>query len=325
VAASIWERDIMGDAPSGNLWAITCYFNPMGYRRRLANYRVFRQHLAVPLVTVELSFDGRFQLQPEDADILKQLQGGAVLWQKERLLNVAVASLPEHCEQVAWVDCDIVFANKDWVDRASTALEEWPLVHLFHARHEIPRDTALDPFGSWEAYRTSQSAVYRIVAEKTAQEEVSIPGGLLARRSTNGLAWAGRRDVLEEHGLYDACIVGGGDRAILCAALGEFNRLALAREMNARRAEHYRAWARPFFDRIRGKVGYILGHVCHLWHGDLIDRRHGARHQQLAQFDFDPFTDIALAASGAWRWNSDKRDLHAFVQRYFESRNEDGV
>ncbi len=30
------------------LWAITCYFNPIGYRRKLANYRLFRHRLSVP-------------------------------------------------------------------------------------------------------------------------------------------------------------------------------------------------------------------------------------------------------------------------------------
>ena len=52
----------MADSRSGNLWAITCYFNPVGYRRRLENYRMFRQRLKVPLVAVELSFDEKFQL-----------------------------------------------------------------------------------------------------------------------------------------------------------------------------------------------------------------------------------------------------------------------
>ena len=47
----------MADPRSANLWAITCYFNPVGYRRRLENYRMFRQRLKVPLVAVELSFD----------------------------------------------------------------------------------------------------------------------------------------------------------------------------------------------------------------------------------------------------------------------------
>ena len=44
------------------LWAITCYFNPTGYRRRLQNYRAFRERLNVPLVTVEQSFSGQFSL-----------------------------------------------------------------------------------------------------------------------------------------------------------------------------------------------------------------------------------------------------------------------
>jgi hypothetical protein len=33
---------------SANLWAVTCYFNPCGYRRRAFNYRIFRQRLQAP-------------------------------------------------------------------------------------------------------------------------------------------------------------------------------------------------------------------------------------------------------------------------------------
>ena len=48
------------DAPTASggddLWAITSYFNPAGYRRRLANFKTFRKHLQLPLVAVELAF-----------------------------------------------------------------------------------------------------------------------------------------------------------------------------------------------------------------------------------------------------------------------------
>src|SRR5262245_37018879 len=71
--------------PAG-LWAITSYFNPARYRRKLQNYRVFRERLAVPLVTAELAFDG-FDLDAGDAEVLVRVRGGDVLWQKERLLN----------------------------------------------------------------------------------------------------------------------------------------------------------------------------------------------------------------------------------------------
>ena len=67
---------------AGGLWAITSYFNPIGYRRRPANYRLFRERLNVPLVTVELAYGPDFELTQSDADILVQLRGEDVLWQK---------------------------------------------------------------------------------------------------------------------------------------------------------------------------------------------------------------------------------------------------
>ena len=39
-----------------DLWAITAYFNPFGYRRRRENYGLFRKNLEVPLLTVELGY-----------------------------------------------------------------------------------------------------------------------------------------------------------------------------------------------------------------------------------------------------------------------------
>jgi hypothetical protein len=79
-------------AHNGPLWAVTSYFNPAGFRRRRENYRVFRDRLAVPLAAVELSFNGHFELAPQDAEILIQIPGRDVMWQKERLLNVAVGN-----------------------------------------------------------------------------------------------------------------------------------------------------------------------------------------------------------------------------------------
>ncbi|HEY2827606.1 MAG TPA: hypothetical protein VGJ04_08410, partial [Pirellulales bacterium] len=76
-------------------WAITTHFNPMRWRRRLDNFHVFRKHLKVPLVAVELGYDDRFELQPNDADILVQIPGIDVMWQKERLFNVALSHVPQ--------------------------------------------------------------------------------------------------------------------------------------------------------------------------------------------------------------------------------------
>jgi hypothetical protein len=307
------------------LWAITCYFNPVGYKRRLENYRVFRRRLAVPLVTVELSFDGSFQLDNDDADILVRIRGRDVMWQKERLLNIALKRVPKNCDKIAWLDCDIVFDSEDWAEQASRALDASLVVHLFDERHDLPRDATAGDLHSRSAAPTSYSVVAKLAAGEAGPEDLFSADAPLQRRSTAGLAWAARREVLEKHGLYDACILGTGDRAILCAALGKLDYGARATLMNDRWRRHYLAWARPYSASVTGNVGFVRGRLFHLWHGDIKDRRYGERHSTMQAFAFDPSDDIALGQNGCWHWNSDKKALHTFVRRYFESRNEDGA
>ena len=315
----------MTDRSVARLWAITCYFNPVGYRRRFENYREFHRRLAIPLVTVELAFDGAFQLGSEDADILVQIHGRDVMWQKERLLNVALEWVPKNCDKIAWLDCDIVFDSEDWVEQASRALDASAVVHLFHERHDLPRHATVHDLQSWNAPPTSYSVVSKLGAGEASPEDLFSANAPLERGSTAGLAWAARRQVLEEHRLYDACILGTGDRAILCAALGKLDFGARTTLMNDRWRRHYLAWARPYSESVMGRVGWVRGRLFHLWHGEIKDRQYGERHGRLQAFDFDPFNDIALDDGGCWRWNSDKKALHAFVRSYFESRNEDGA
>ena len=69
--------------------------------------------MSIPRVAVELSFDGRFELTDQDADILIQLRGGALLWQKERLLNLALKAVPSNATKIAWFDCDVILKRSD--------------------------------------------------------------------------------------------------------------------------------------------------------------------------------------------------------------------
>src|SRR6476660_344267 len=102
-----------GSSGSKYMLAVTSDFNPMKSRRRLANYRTFRSRLDVPLVTVELAFDGQFELTSGDADHLIQLSGGDIMWQKERLLNIGIKSIPSAVKNFAWIDCDILFGRRE--------------------------------------------------------------------------------------------------------------------------------------------------------------------------------------------------------------------
>lgn len=299
--------------PRQPLWAITAYFNPMRSRRRLANYRVFRARLGAPLVAVELAYGTDVELGDGDAEILVRLRGRDVMWQKERLLNIALRRLPRSCRQVAWLDCDVVFDDPGWAARLSALLERRPLVQAFRAVRHLAADGAGVEF--------TQSGVLARVAEVGLEALASrVPTG---PGSTNkGLAWAARREILERHGLYDACIVGGGDMGLAAALLGRFD--VATRTMNAPQAAHYLRWARPLHDALRDQTAALDAGIAHLWHGDVRHRRYRERHEGLAEHHFDPATDIALDPHGAWRWATDKPAMHAYVRDYFASRQEDG-
>ncbi|HVN86885.1 MAG TPA: hypothetical protein VMW17_18800 [Candidatus Binatia bacterium] len=308
------------------LWAITSYFNPIGFARRLANYRIFREHLRVPLVTVELARSpDRLQLRPGDADILIQLVGDDLLWQKERLLNIALQSVPATCRKIAWPDCDVVFERHDWGHLASAALDRFPMVQAFTAFSDLgPGAQFRNGDGPTEVLGGGESLAYRLNLGATV-DELFRPhqGHRLKRGRALGMAWAARRDLVERHGLYDACILGSADKAMVLAALGRFE-LVESLELNARQMAHYLAWAKPFFDDVRAAIGHVDGRVYHLWHGDLENRKHRLRLVHFAPFEFDPFRDLVRDTSDCWRWRTERPEVRAYLQQYFESRREDG-
>ena len=307
----------------GRLWAITSYFNPAGYRRRFANYRAFRAGLGVPLATIELSFDGNFQLQAGDADVLVQIRGRDVMWQKERLLNHLLPLLPDACREVVALDCDLVFPRSDWAAQVSAALCGAALVQPFrHVRH-LPADAGPDHVGE-PGGLVEEALASAIAAGQSAHEVLGRAGKRSDGGPTPGFAWAAPRDLLERHGFYDVCIVGGGDRALASAAFGGWEHAMERQFLNQRQRERYLAWAEAFHREVRGSVTCLEGDLFHLWHGTIADRRTRQRHQGLGVFAFDPGRDLALAESGCWQWASDKPELHAYVRDYFFSRKEDG-
>ena len=304
------------------MWAITCFFNPHGYRNRLRNYRIFRKHLAAPLVTVELAYGPKYELNQSDADILISRSGADVMWQKERLLNIALASLPSTCTKVAWLDSDVIFERADWVAEARALLDRMPMVHLFsHVRElgngEVPGELTF-PVPKNACYSVGHALSVTPPLDLGMNRESRLEGGCL-----RGLAWAAHKDLLNTLGFYDVCILGGADRAMVAAGLGQFDEAIRYLQMNEPRAQHFLRWAKARFAQIGGRIGVVNGGLAHLWHGSLANRQYMDRHRQFRQFDFNPGEDLVLDEGGCWRWNSNKPAMHQFVRNYFASRRED--
>lgn len=303
---------------AAGLWVITCYFNPLDYATRRCNYEVFAaalQQAGLPWLTVECVFPGQEFTLPAAPHVLR-VRARAVLWQKERLLNLAIGALPATCRAVAWLDADVLFANARWAVETLAALEQRALVQLFSECVRL-RPGCLTDGGEAERWPG-----FGYVA---TQRPETIRAGHFDAHGHTGFAWAARRELLGQHGLYDACIAGAGDHLIAHAACGDWESPCIERLMPESPAQqrHFINWAQPFAAATGGQVGYVNGQLLHLWHGEFQQRRYARRHQELARLGFNPFTDLRLGANGCWEWAQTRPELTAWFHHYFKSRQED--
>jgi len=307
------------------LWAITSFFNPAGYNTRLRNYRTFRAALNVPLLTVELGRGGVFELAPDDADIMVRVDDGDVLWQKERLLNIAIGRLPDHVGYVAWLDSDILFAEPDWHSRARARLSSAKLVQPFAEGVDLDRGdpTEIAELGARQPSGYSFAFKYR---ENGHSPDIisHVQDPATARHTMPGFAWVARRELIAATGFYDAAAVGGGDGILAEAACGWFDHAARFRHMTPQMARHFNAWAKRFHQLAGGRMDYVPGRLYHLWHGAVEDRKYRERHAEFQGLGFDPASDLVLGRDGAWKWAPERTDLQTWAAGYFAHRREDG-
>jgi hypothetical protein len=308
------------------IWAITSVFNPAGYQQRYKNFKIFREHVAVPLVTVELGYGDDFELKKGDSDVLVQLRGSSVLWQKECLLNIALSKVPARVPVVAWLDCDVIFQRSDWATQAVERIQQNPLIQLFSEVEDLPQGIT-EPGSLAPQQETLRRSVTNLV--ENGDWRVADPGrwkgSRTRRRVAYGLAWAARRDLLARHAFYDAMVVGSGDRALVCAGYGRYQDAISHLHLNPARATHYLDWAQPFHREVQGNIGGLAGRLYHLWHGDIPHRGYKERHVNFEAVAFDPAIDLMRDSDGILQWASERSDLETFARTYFASRCEDGT
>lgn len=316
------------EAQRSPLWGLTTHFNPSRYRTRLDNYRAFRESSraqGLPLVTIELSPEGlEHELGSGDAEILVQRTSPAVLWHKERLLTLGLEALPRWCEQVCWLDADVIFEDRNWVRRAIGELERYaviqPFEHVLRPRRPGPPPPSPRTRLGWRLLRALPT---RTVTSSFCSRRRRGQAGL---SGTTGYAWCARREVLDRHGFYDRCVVGGGDREIALAFVLPSDRVpdSELRIRHRKLRNHIARWHDAVFADVRGALSYLDGAIRHLWHGEAQHRGYTDRHAILERHDFDPERDIVLDEGGCWCWAEGTEALAEDVRAYFRSRREDG-
>ena len=301
---------------AGALWGITSYFNWRHFATKRINYNKFRTQFVktgVRLLTIECALNGEpFELSGV-SDVI-QVRTNSIMWQKERLLNIALEYLGHECRFVAWIDCDVLLQNPRWHIDTERALESACVIQMFGRVARLTRD-ALASTGSSKFSRGFVDALRDSLEKK----------GAPASPGDTGFAWAARREVLEAiDGLYDAAIVGGADRLMAQAWFGASEspiaRLIAVGELQP----HYENWARRAYKVVQGSVSSIQGDLLHLWHGEISNRLYLDRHQQVASLGFDPMKNLVKNFHGCWEWCSSDSGFQQWMESYFMKRREDG-
>ncbi|MEZ5288662.1 MAG: hypothetical protein R2712_28415 [Vicinamibacterales bacterium] len=272
---------------------------------------------------MEMAVDaGSFDVEAGIADRIVRVRTDALMWQRERLLNIGVAALPEECDAVVWLDCDLLFERDDWVADTARRLDDTPVVQPFEVARYLPRGVD-DPAAAGES-----PEVRGIAATLARHPDRQRALAHYLEHGHTGFGWAFRREIVDRHGFYDGLIVGGADVVMAHACYGDRDffegRNWYARRLPPAVVAHAADWSPGFMDAVGGRVGYTPGTVAHLWHGDLAARQYTERLAILRDEAFDPRTDLARTVDGCWRWGSDKPLLHRRLREYFVGRREDG-
>jgi len=301
-----------------DLWIISCIYNSGSYQSKNTNFDRFIK----PIEAAGLNYlivDCAFGTQPfnlKKHDRIIRIRAPHVLWQKERLLNIAIERLPTACKKVAWVDCDVLFKNPDWALETSEKLDYFKAVQPFKEAVRLPKQDG--PFS--EEDPGDLCFAYKLVTEPRMVAEGRFP-----KHGHTGYAWAMQVDLLKTYGLYDACIAGSGDHVMAHAFAGGWETACVKKVFgnNTNHYEHYVNWAKKIHPHINSDMTYVDGALLHLWHGDLVDRKYTDREKILQQFQFDPERDIELNTDRCWVWKGGNPELQAWIEDYFVSRKED--
>lgn len=299
----------------GDLGVIVCLFNLEKDSARAANFEVCRRLFdgsGIPLVTIEASLGtARCVLEPGEGVVL--VRAAASLWQKERLINLALPHVPARCTKVAWIDADVLFENPRWAVEASARLNEAAVVQLAERIIRLPQD-ATEYSGTGDVWET--------FAAVNARDPNALLLGDFGVHGHTGFAWAARREVLETAGLYDVCVTGGADHVMAHAFCGDWDSPCLDRMLGPASAwrRHARDWASRVYPLVKARIGFVEGAALHLWHGPIASRQHMRRYRPLWAVEFDPERHLELDKDGCWQWRCVNPSLRRGVGSYMDAR-----
>ncbi len=305
---------------------ITMVSNPVRYKSRYRLYRAFKKRIERDQArnpehkfhfhTVEVQNGERgFAVTKAGDPYALQLRTEDELWFKENALNCLVEqnvtrNFPDW-KYIIWLDADITFHNRDWLNESIQALQT---AHVIQ-----PWSTAVDLGPCGEALNIHHSFVSSYL--NGAPVWNGYTGG-----GHPGFAWGATRYAWESMaGLPDKAILGSGDRHLALSLVGRGEL-----SFNAGVQPTYKAMVMNLQARceryIKRDIGYVPGMLTHAFHGRKSARGYSSRWRILVDNKYNPETDVYRGANGLLRLADDTPRvirLREDIKRYFRSRSED--
>jgi hypothetical protein len=234
------------------------------------------------------------------------------LWIKENMINRGIQHLSRvypDWKYVGWVDADIFFARRDWIDETLHALQTCHWVQMFQ--------TAVDLGPSGEALHIHQGFMWSWWRGCPAK-----PGYLSFHP---GFAWSATREAITGIGmLIDRAILGSADRHMAMALIGRG-----AESYNQGVHVNYKhmvdAWEKRASFYVKRDIGYVPGTILHSFHGAKKNRFYQERWKILVNHQYDPYLDVYPDHQGILRLEDGRIALRDDIKKYFRSRNEDDI
>ena len=291
------------------LYVIAVVSNPARFDKRYQLFKEFCNRMEkekqVKLIRVELQQGHR----PFITNSEIRLKTDHEIWYKENLINIGVSKLPKNWKYMAWIDTDVEFQNKKWVQETIDQLQTYKVVQLFSHCVDMGIRT--------EAMHVHIGFMYQYCNGETWKEPRY--GGTWHP----GYAWAIRREAYDAiGGIMDFAILGSADTHTALSLIG-----LVSKSLNRDLHENYKKLWYVFQDRcekfIKRSVGYVPGTILHHFHGDKVNRQYQDRWKILINNQYDPLVDVIKDSEGLWRLEGSKIKLRDDIIMYFRQRNED--
>lgn len=291
---------------------VSCHFNPCNYVLPIENLAKTKESLAkfgigFHVATCEFcSYEDLKEGKTGDDFI-----SASIIWQKEALLNAAVARLPGAIKYVVIIDADVLIDDDKWLEKLKESLNNHSIVQPWK------RGIFLNADGEEQGLMASCGYGNSLDDPRASNFRVYHPG----------LIWAFRRNFWTiGPGLFDLCPVGTGDVLLANALISSTpNEIDATNQMLS---EKMRQWENDLSIWLQGeRIGYVDADVKTLYHGEFKNRKYASR-VELAK-DFDPSTDIKPRTEpGVIEWTDYARENKATmiegIAGYFNARLEDG-